>query len=64
VREIGRRSTRALGGESSAGFVTSGIALLGAVVLVATLAAGGPRWSPGRHAPWSHGWLHAVVRVL
>jgi predicted Ser/Thr protein kinase len=64
VREIGRRSTRALGGESAAGLVASGVALLGAVVLVATLAAGGPSWSPGRHAPWSHGWLHVVVRVL
>ena len=64
VREMGRRGTRALGGESSAGVVAFGIAVVGTVVLAATLAGTGPRWSPQQQAPWSHGWLHDVVHAL
>lgn len=64
VREMGRRATRVFGGESSAGVVAFGIATLGAVVLAAGLFSGGPRWSPQQQSPWSHGWLHGVVKVL
>ena len=64
VREMGRRGTRVFGGESSTGVIAFGIAALCAVALAAGLLSGGPRWSPGQQAPWSHGWLHGVVKVL
>jgi serine/threonine protein kinase len=64
VREMGRRGTRVFGGESSAGVVAFGIAIVGTVVLAAGLLGAGPRWSPQQQSPWSHGWLHDVVKVL
>lgn len=64
VREMGRRSTRVFGAESSAGVVACGVALVGAIVLAATLFNGGPRWSPQPQSPWSHGWLHGIVKAL
>jgi predicted Ser/Thr protein kinase len=64
VREMGRRGTRVFGGESSAGVVAFAVAALCAVVLAAGLFSGGPRWSPQQQSPWSHGWLHGVVKVL
>ena len=64
VREMGRRSTRALGGESSAGVVAFGIAVAGAVALAGTLAGSGANWAPQPTSPWDHGWLHAVVHAL
>ncbi|HET8603086.1 MAG TPA: serine/threonine-protein kinase [Marmoricola sp.] len=64
VREMGRRVTRPLGGESSAGVVAFGIALAGAVALAATLAGSGANWAPRPGSPWDHGWLHGVVHAL
>ncbi|HET8562089.1 MAG TPA: protein kinase [Marmoricola sp.] len=64
VREMGRRGTRALGGESSAGVVAFGIALAGAIALAATLASNGANWAPKPTSPWDHGWLHGVVAAL
>ncbi|HET8605222.1 MAG TPA: hypothetical protein VFM09_14935, partial [Marmoricola sp.] len=64
VREMGRRATRPLGGESSAGVVAFGIALAGAVALAATLAGSGANWAPRPASPWDHGWLNGVVHAL
>ncbi len=64
VREMGRRSTRVLGGQSSAGVVAFGLAVIATVVLVVALLGDGPRWSPWQHAPWSHGFVHDVAKVL
>ncbi|HEY6934558.1 MAG TPA: serine/threonine-protein kinase [Marmoricola sp.] len=64
VREMGRRGTRALGGESSAALVVVALVLGAAVVLVVALSASGPSWSPQPSAPWSHGFLSRVVEAL
>jgi predicted Ser/Thr protein kinase len=64
VREMTRRWSRPLADDGRRSWIALGIGVFGALMLVSLLAAGGPRWSPKPSAPWAHGFLHQLAKVL
>ena len=64
VREIGRRMTAPLAVTRGRPWVALAFGIVGAAVILSLLAAEGPLWAPAASAPWTHGFLAELDRVL
>jgi predicted Ser/Thr protein kinase len=64
ARVAARPVLRPLGGDSAVAWVVLGCSLAAAAVLLTSLAASGPDWSPATVAPWAHGLGHRLVHGL
>ncbi|MCW2781975.1 MAG: afsK 2 [Marmoricola sp.] len=64
VREMSRKTTRRLSGDSSAGWVVLAGSVLVAIVLFAWVGANGPNWAPQTSTPWNANFANRLHNVF